>query len=252
MRNGIIVRSNASKPARFSSSSAIGASTGLALRVSTTDGAMIGTATATLISSDRVGRLPRVRTAARPVLATGTRAQLSLGGLVATHGPPPASAFTGAGLTRPAGIEAHQPAIPPQGAAKAGQLAIPQGAAKAAQPAISPQGAAEATATAVKPVKPGRIEMTIDSLPNYDLLQPIPVVIEPLGDRLFAAEAPNLEISTTGSSIGGSFLQLKEQIAAIYEQCRQKSTVTPERLHQLALFQAYIGKAKRGWPLGRG
>jgi hypothetical protein len=94
--------------------------------------------------------------------------------------------------------------------------------------------------------------MTIDSLPNYDLLQPIPVVIEALGERLFSAEAPDLEISTTGASIGGSFLQLKEQIAATYEQCRQKSTLSPERLHQLGLFQAYIGRAKRGWPLGRG
>ncbi len=94
--------------------------------------------------------------------------------------------------------------------------------------------------------------MTIDSLPNYDLLQPIPVGIEALDDRMFSAQAPALEISTTGSSIGGSFLQLKEQIAATYEQCRQRSSLTPERLHQIGLFQAYIGKAMRSWSLGRG
>ncbi|MGH7109317.1 MAG: hypothetical protein ACREFK_02700, partial [Stellaceae bacterium] len=105
----------------------------------------------------------------------------------------------------------------------------------------------------VKPVnKPRPIEMAIDSLPNYDLLQPIPVVIEETDDRMFVAQAPALEISAKGSSVGGAFLQLKEQIAATYEQCRQKSTLTPERLRQLGLFQAYIGKARRSWSLGRG
>lgn len=256
MRNGSLVLSNVSL-ARFLSPSAIVATTTPALRVSSTDGAMIGTATTVLLRSDRVSRLPPIRTAARPALSTGTRAQLALGGLVATRGLPPAPApepppdLPSGGETLPS--DSRRAASAPrdrQSAAGAGaELTLPAGSDG---PANQPQGVSEAVTTAAKPGKPAPIEMTIDSLQNYDLLQPIPVVIEALGDRLFSAQAPSLEISTTGSSIGGAFLQLKEQIAATYEQCRQKNTVTPERLHQLGLFQAYIGKAKRGWSLGRG
>jgi|GEM_PF-2752812 hypothetical protein len=228
MRNDLIVRSNASQPVHFRSSGAIVATTTPALRISTAEGALIGTARAVLLRSDRVGRLPPISTATRPTLSTGTRSQLWVGGLAATRMLPPAvPAAAATGATAPIGRPSGEPASPSQG-----------------EPTIA--------AAAVRPAKPSRIEMTIDSLPNYDLLQPIPVVIEALGERLFSAEAPDLEISTTGASIGGSFLQLKEQIAATYEQCRQKSTLSPERLHQLGLFQAYIGRAKRGWPLGRG
>jgi hypothetical protein len=41
---------------------------------------------------------------------------------------------------------------------------------------------------------------------------PIPVLIECLGDKVFVAEAPDLNISTTGNSVGAAFLLLKEQI----------------------------------------
>ncbi|HJU17423.1 MAG TPA: hypothetical protein VJ770_13270 [Stellaceae bacterium] len=221
-----------------------------------------------LLRSDRIGRFPPASTASRPAFSTGTRAQLLFDGLAATRGLPPPSA-----PAEPPSPElsakgemtlsdSRGAAAAPQDRhgvsqdAEAGSVSAKAGAAEAGPQhegaAGRPQVASETAAPAAKPVKPGRIEMTIDSLPNYDLLQPIPVVIEALGDRVFAAEAPDLQISTTGSSVGGSFLQLKEQIAAIYEQCRQKNTVTPERLHQIRLFQSYIGKAKRGWSLGRG
>jgi hypothetical protein len=242
MRNGVTIRSSASQPSRFSTSPALVATTNSALRVSTAEGAMIATAAAVLMRSDRVGRFPSVRTAARPALSTGTRKQLLLGGLEATRGLPPAS-------SAPA-----QP--PPEGVSPFD--ARPESAEAGAPPPDLPpaDGRAEplqdTAATAAKPAGPRPIEMTIDSLSNYDLLQPIPVIIEALDDRMFSALAPALEISATGSSIGGAFLQLKEQIAQTYEQCRQKSTLTPERLHQIGLFQAYIGKAKRGWSLGRG
>ena len=256
MRNGVIFRSSASQPSRFSASSAIVATTNSALRVSTAEGAMIGTAAARPMRSDRVGRFPLARTAVRPALSTGTRRQLSLGGLEATRGLPPA-----ARAPAPPPIETP-PAAGPQDELGGSPLdkssegaetgSAPPAVPPTNGPAEPPQDASAAAATAARPVTPRRIEMTIDSLPNYDLLQPIPVVIEALDDRMFSAQAPALEISATGSSIGGSFLQLKEQIGATYEQCRQKTSLTPDRLHQIGLFQAYIGKAKRSWSLGRG
>jgi hypothetical protein len=272
VRNGLVLRSDAAQTTRFLSSSATVATADPALRVSSADGAMIGTAMAVLLRSDRVSRLPPIRTAAHPALSSGTRAQLVLAGLGATRGPPPAAAggpsprLSSQGEALPSerrpSTKAQEAVAAPwdrRGASPSDQTpedaeagAPPPAVDDSGGPADRPPGSSEAAAPVAKPVKPDRIEMTIDSLPNYDLLQPIPVVIEALGDRLFSAQAPALEIAITGSSISGAFLQLKEQIAATYEQCRQKSTVTPERLHQLGLFQAYIGKAKRGWPLGRG
>jgi hypothetical protein len=255
MRNGVVIRSNTAHTSRFSASSAIVATTNSALRVSTAEGAMIGTAVTVLLRSDRVGRFPLVRTAARPALSTGTRKQLSLGGLEATRGPPAARAPAPPPIETPpaAGPQDELGGSPLDKSSEGAETdSAPPAVPPTDGPAEPPQDASAAAATAAKPVTPRRIEMTIDSLPNYDLLQPIPVVIEALDDRMFAAQAPALEISTTGSSIGGSFLQLKEQIGATYEQCRQKSSLTPERLHQIGLFQAYIGKAKRGWSLGRG
>ena len=37
--------------------------------------------------------------------------------------------------------------------------------------------------------------MAIDSLQGYDLVKPIPVLIEFLGDKVFVAEAPDLNLS---------------------------------------------------------
>lgn len=258
MRNGILVRSNAAQLSRFSASSAIVATTNSALYASTAEGAMIGTARAVLLRSDRVGRFPPVRTAIRPALSTGTRKRLSLDAGATRGLPPAASAATEPSFetraTPPAAAPQEGSGVPPpdKSPGEAGADSTPS----AVPPTDAPAEASPDAATAAPLTKPAnnprRIEMTIDSLPSYDLLQPIPVVIEPLDDRMFAAQAPALEISTTGSSVGGAFLQLKEQIAATYEQCRQKSTLTPDRLRQLGLFQAYIGKARRGWSLGRG
>lgn len=231
MRAGVAVLSSAAQLRRFAPSPPLAATSGAALRLSTAQGAMIAPAASLSLRSDRAGPLPPLKTAARPALSTGTRVRLALTA-GATRGLP-------ARRAEPSSERAAPPPAPPPAAS------LPD------LPADPPPGAPD-EGEAARPAKPRRIEMEIDSLPHYDLLKPIPVVIEPLDDRMFAAQAPALQISANGSSIGAAFLQLKEQIAATYEQCRQKSTLTPERLRQLGLFQAYIGKPKRGWPLGRG
>ena len=98
-----------------------------------------------------------------------------------------------------------------------------------------------------KPSRAERIELAIDSLQNYELIKPIPVLIESLGDKVFVAEAPDLNVSTTGNSVGVAFLLLKEHIITTYENYRGKKGLDSERTRQLGIFDKYIGKGKRHW-----
>jgi predicted RNase H-like HicB family nuclease len=98
-----------------------------------------------------------------------------------------------------------------------------------------------------KPSRAERIELAIDSLQNYELIKPIPVLIESLGDKVFVAEAPDLNVSTTGNSVGVAFLLLKEHIITTYEGYRSKKGLDSERTRQLGIFDKYIGKTKRHW-----
>jgi len=98
-----------------------------------------------------------------------------------------------------------------------------------------------------RPTKVERIELAIDSIQGYDLIKPIPVLIESLGDKVFVAEAPDLNLSTTGNSVGAAFLMLKEQIITTYEGDRSKKGPDPQRTQQLAALEQYIGKPRRHW-----
>lgn len=98
-----------------------------------------------------------------------------------------------------------------------------------------------------KATKIERIELAIDSIQGYDLIKPIPVLIEALGDKVFVAEAPDLNLSTTGNSVGAAFLLLKEQIITTYEGDRGKKGPDPQRTQQLAALEQYIGKPRRHW-----
>jgi hypothetical protein len=100
---------------------------------------------------------------------------------------------------------------------------------------------------APKATKIERIELAIDSVQGYDLIKPIPVLIESLGDKVFVAEAPELNLSTTGNSVGAAFLLLKEQIITTYEGDRSKKGPDPQRTQQLAALEQYIGKPRRHW-----
>ena len=120
----------------------------------------------------------------------------------------------------------------------------PQQTGSAAPDFVATAASAEALP---KPSRVERIELAIDSLQNYELIKPIPVLIESLGDKVFVAEAPDLNISTTGNSVGAAFLLLKEHIITTYENYRGKKGLDSERTRQLGIFDKYIGKGKRHW-----
>jgi hypothetical protein len=108
----------------------------------------------------------------------------------------------------------------------------------------SAQPAADSTAPEVHdspaaPAQGGGIDLIIDKLPRHGLVKPIPVTIAPLGDRVFVASTPDLDITVTGNSLSDALLLLKQQLETTYESLRNK-TSTKEQERQLSQMRAYI------------
>jgi hypothetical protein len=97
------------------------------------------------------------------------------------------------------------------------------------------------------PPRADKVELTIDSLQNYELLKPIRAVIEPLGDKVFVAEAPELNVSTSGTSVGGALILLKDHITTIYEGYMSKKNLDSERAREFKIFETFIGRPRRKW-----
>jgi hypothetical protein len=91
-----------------------------------------------------------------------------------------------------------------------------------------------------------RIELIIDSLPHHTLIEPIPVVIVPLGDKVFTASVLNNSIHATGTSIGEALLVLKEQIEEIYAELNKRlAHLDTEQKETLQLLHTYISVQPR-------
>ena len=143
------------------------------------------------------------------------------------------------------GVQGHVNANPDTATPASGSLEVPDTDVQ------DPSGPVEAAAPVVdqpKPTtRPDKIELTIDSLQNYDVLKPIRVVVESLGDKVFVAEAPDLNVSTTGNSVGGALVLLKDHISNIYEGYNSRKNLDGERTRQFKVFEAYIGRPRRNW-----
>lgn len=92
------------------------------------------------------------------------------------------------------------------------------------------------------------VELTIDSLPRFNLVKPIPVKVTPLGERLFVASIPGLNISVTGFSLGEAVLQLKEHLISLLDNPRNIGSID-EQERQLQLIRSYVSEPARkvGW-----
>jgi hypothetical protein len=90
-------------------------------------------------------------------------------------------------------------------------------------------------------VSNNRIELIIDSLPNHELVESIPIAIDALGDSVFTASMRNVDIAATGNSVGEALLLLKEHIAATFDELnRQLSHLTQDQKTTLQLLHTYI------------
>src|SRR5437899_2682304 len=99
------------------------------------------------------------------------------------------------------------------------------------------------------PAQADSIDLIIDKLPRHGLVKPIPVTIAPLGDRVFVASTPDLDITVTGNSLSDALLLLKQQLETTYESLRNKAS-TKDQERQLSRMRAYIQEsraAKPGW-----
>ena len=115
-------------------------------------------------------------------------------------------------------------------------------------PSAEPAAAAKAAQDSDSPAAPGQvdgIDLIIDKLPRHGLVKPIPVTIAPLGDRVFVASTPDLDITVTGNSLSDALLLLKQQLETTYESLRSKAS-TKEQERQLSRMRAYIQESRSG------
>ena len=89
-----------------------------------------------------------------------------------------------------------------------------------AGPAPATDEAAQASDRGAAPRQSDGIDLIIDKLPRHGLVKPIPVTIAPLGDRVFVASTPDLDITVTGNSLSDALLLLKQQLESTYESLR--------------------------------
>jgi hypothetical protein len=109
-------------------------------------------------------------------------------------------------------------------------------------PAAPGDAASEAPRTQGRPAKQGdSIDLIIDKLPRHRLVKPVPVSISPLGDRVFVASAPDLEITVTGNSLSDALLLLKQHLETSYDSLRKGGSANnKEQERQLQRLRAYI------------
>ena len=118
-----------------------------------------------------------------------------------------------------------------------------------AEPAPTAADAPSASDPPATPRQGDGIDLIIDKLPRHGLIKPIPVTIAPLGDRVFVASTPDLDITVTGNSLSDALLLLKQQLETTYESLRNKAS-TKEQERQLNRMRAYIQESrsgKQGW-----
>jgi hypothetical protein len=149
------------------------------------------------------------------------------------------------------------PVQPQPGAATIDAPTQPQPAAAASDAPLETQSAAptEDRPADEAPASPAprqnsetsRVELTIDSLRNYELVKPIPVLVESLGERHYVAEVPDLNITTSASNLSEILIVLKDSVTQTYDKLRIRRNLDSEQARQLKILESYIGKSKRSW-----
>jgi hypothetical protein len=180
-----------------------------------------------MVNLDRTASSRLLSSRARRSLWARARVALAVEGMTATPGPPgkpDANAMTEDGASD--AVNAHAPTD-----------------------AANADGLADGSAASLPKPASGtsRVELTIDSLRTYDLVKPIPVFVEALGERHYVAEVPDLNITTSASSLSEILIVLKDSVTQTYDRLRIRRNLEPEQARQLKMLETYIGKSKRGW-----
>jgi len=96
------------------------------------------------------------------------------------------------------------------------------------------------------------IELSIESLPHLQLIQAIPVTVNPLGKKLFTATVEALNLSGTGDTLSDALITVKEQIELTYQRLIKLTGLDEMEKEYLNYLRLYIKssddppKQKRG------
>ena len=125
----------------------------------------------------------------------------------------------------------------------AGEATLSEPGGGSEPPQMASGNGSQPTQTKDRPASPSGqgdgIDLIIDKLPRHALVKPIPVTISPLGDRVFIASTPDLDITVTGNSLSDALLLLKQQLESTYENLRGKASGREEE-RQLKRLRDYI------------
>ena len=180
-----------------------------------------------MVNLDRTASSRLLSSRARRSLWARAQVALAVEGMTATRGPPG---------------KPDANAVNEDGASDAVNAHAPTDAANADGLADGPAASLPKPASGTS-----RVELTIDSLRTYDLVKPIPVFVEALGERHYVAEVPDLNITTSASSLSEILIVLKDSVTQTYDRLRIRRNLEPEQARQLKMLETYIGKSKRGW-----
>jgi hypothetical protein len=180
-----------------------------------------------MVNLDRTASSRLLSTRARRSLWARVQDALSVEGMTATRGPPGK----------------------PDANAMSEDVASPAANGDSPGDAANANGHADVPAASLPEPTSGtsRVELTIDSLRTYELVKPIPVFVESLGERHYVAEVPDLNITTSASSLSEILIVLKDSVTQTYDKLRIRRSLDPEQARQLKMLEKYIGKSKRGW-----
>ena len=116
------------------------------------------------------------------------------------------------------------------------------------EPVAESEPDAPDAADEARPSPLGKYTTYIETLDNYELLRFIPVTIEPLADRVFVAEAADLNLTITGQTAEDAIQLLKELLIRVYEGNRSKRHhLDVGGRRQQRTLETYIGRPKGSW-----
>lgn len=85
-----------------------------------------------------------------------------------------------------------------------------------------------------------QIHLIIDSLPQHQLIETIPVTVEALGDKVFTATISALNLTGTGNTLGEALLIVKEQVDLLYDQLVKLPQLNDDEKGYLKFLRSHI------------
>jgi hypothetical protein len=110
-----------------------------------------------------------------------------------------------------------------------------------------PESAAQSPAWAPETERPpspeadtSTIDLSIDSLPHLQLVEPIPVKVTHMGDTLYTATVDAIRLSGTSTTMGGALVTVKEEIESLFGRLTKSTRLHADEESDLQYLLAHI------------